>query len=156
MQPLNVFDETADLSVTSTSLDEDNGRVRLSWTVENIGINTSNARYWRDDVIVSRNDTFGDDDDIFLKSVYHSGALSPGGTYSVDQTFDIPYSLNEPLNFFVSVDRRNEVRESGQLAKDSAAGLEDRLAAHVFTDDMDQAARDVALAQSCNAGSEVK
>ncbi len=120
LAPVNVIRETADLQVTPTEFAAENGRVRVGWQVENVGTNRANSNYWHDAVYLSPNETFGDDDDIRLNSVYVSRTLLPGQSYSVDRLFDVPFHLNDSYNFFVVTDEQDLVDENGSESNNAA------------------------------------
>jgi len=118
--PVNIIRKTADLMVTPTLLQAEIGRVRVAWDVANNGNGETNTTYWRDAIYASTNDVFGDDDDVEIGSVYHSGRLMPASGYSVSTVFDIPLSLSGPLHFFVATDVNQQVDEDDMEANNAA------------------------------------
>lgn len=126
---IDVTRATADLELTSASLQLDNGRVRFFWSVANSGVNRTNVNYWYDGIVLSGNDVFGDSDDFSLEAVYHSGALDPAATYEADRLVDIPPNLNGVYYTFISANTGRTVEEEGQFGNNHlAAGILDTTA----------------------------
>ena len=118
--PLSVVRETADLAASPLNLAAESGRVRLGWSVQNTGVNTTNSTNWRDAVYLSPNEIFGDSDDLRLTSVYRGQRLVAGQSYTVNQVFEIPSQINQLVNFFVITDEENRVDEDGIEANNVA------------------------------------
>ena len=123
---VDIIRNTADLVTTPTLLQPENGRVLVEWDVNNNGNGETNSTYWRDVIYASVNDVFGDDDDVEIESLYHSGKLThlPTG-YSVSKVIDIPFNLSGPLHFFVATDiqssgRRRRCRSQQRRARRTA------------------------------------
>ncbi|MCF4969755.1 hypothetical protein CV014_22890 [Nostoc sp. CMAA1605] len=68
--------------------------IDLSWTVTNNGTATTGISYWFDRVVFSRNQVFGDSDDIYLNEQYiysqYGLPLDVNETYTVNSTFILP------------------------------------------------------------------
>ncbi len=104
---------TADLAATVQSLATDLGRIHIAWQVENLGDTVTNAQWWNDRIIFSTNDILGDDDDVIVANVFHSGALSPTQSYTASRTFNPPHHLDGVYHVFIHVDTGNAVDEAG-------------------------------------------
>jgi hypothetical protein len=53
----------------------------ISWTVKNVGENTTSSNYWSDEVFISTDATL-DNSDVFLKREARQAGLEPGASYS--------------------------------------------------------------------------
>ena len=111
---LNVTRRMADLEVTPGPIIVENNRLRLSWTVANIGLGDPNSRFWRDTVYASSNEILGDSDDVALRSVFISRSLPPTVSYNIVQSaIEVPFELSGTLHLFVVTDDGNIVDEGG-------------------------------------------
>lgn len=59
------------------------GALAVDWSIRNTGPGQTSVDAWSDVVVLSRDATLGNDDDVALAAVAHSGALNPSATYSV-------------------------------------------------------------------------
>ncbi len=85
--------------------------VTYSFTVQNVGSLATPAASWADRVVMSRNATLGDADDLPLEIVQHSGALNPGDSYSVTNTVRLPLGISGDFFLIVQTDSGNTVNE---------------------------------------------
>ncbi len=96
----------------------------LGWTVTNDGSVATEASAWVDRVILSRNDIYGDGDDVVVADVAHSGALAVGDSYTVSQEVTLPIGYEGALNLFIVTDADAAVLEPdtrGDNVSDPAA-----------------------------------
>jgi large repetitive protein len=104
----------ADLIVDSIDGDSDAeaGRgLRLQWTVRNQGSGDSIVSSWKDRVMLTRNGTVGDGDDISLNQFTHTGRLNPSQSYTASGTVNVPFSLSGNYFAYVRTDSGSEVFE---------------------------------------------
>lgn len=87
--PTSVDLFVTDISAPSSFLSGD--QVSLSWTVNNVGA-TNALGSWLDDVFLSTDDVF-DDQDTLLKSVLHEGGLTAGSSYVASADVQIPIAF---------------------------------------------------------------
>ncbi len=70
--------------------------ITLSWTGKNDGSVTTGSSYWYDRVVFSKNDIYGDSDDIYLTESYiysyYGLPLEPNETYTVSRNVTLPSS----------------------------------------------------------------
>ncbi|MCA2848116.1 MAG: right-handed parallel beta-helix repeat-containing protein, partial [Pseudanabaena sp. M114S2SP2A07QC] len=68
--------------------------ITLSWTGKNDSSVTTGSSYWYDQVVFSKNDIYGDSDDIYLTYQYISNSnglpLEPNETYTASSTVTLP------------------------------------------------------------------
>jgi subtilase family serine protease len=80
--------------VTAPSTTTAGQSINLSWTVENNGSVTTGSSYWYDRAVFSKNQTFGDSDDVYLTEgfIYSSYGLplEANETYTVNTTLTLP------------------------------------------------------------------
>ncbi|TRU81763.1 MAG: hypothetical protein EWV54_23300, partial [Microcystis novacekii Mn_MB_F_20050700_S1D] len=71
--------------------------ITLSWTGKNDGSVTTGSSYWYDRVVFSKNNIYGDSDDLYLTEQYISSSnglpLDPNETYTVNRTVTLPSSV---------------------------------------------------------------
>ncbi len=113
LHPITIARFIPDLSATAASATIENGRIDVQWTVENIGENRTNTNYWRDAIVASANDTYGDGDDLQLFSAAHSGYLEATAIYTSAQTIVLPTSITDDVYLFVEANHRRHVDEGG-------------------------------------------
>jgi Ca2+-binding RTX toxin-like protein/protocatechuate 3,4-dioxygenase beta subunit len=114
--PLLVTRQTPDLQVTGLNLPttgQSGQPVNLSWTVQNLGAARTNSDFWSDAVYLSK-DAIVSADDIQLGTVFHSGALDVGGSYTASTTFDLPLKLGGNYQAIVRTDIDKQVIEGSQ------------------------------------------
>ena len=122
---LAVGRRTADLLVEDAELVQEDGRVRVTWSVRNTGENTTNSTYWYDGIYLSRDGQIGGGDEL-LSNVYRGGQLAPDGAYTRSQLFLIPAHLQGEYQIIVRANNNGEVDESGRMANNvMVAGLLD-------------------------------
>ena len=83
----------------------------LSYTVQNVGSVTTPANGWSDRVALSQNSILRDSDDIFVGIFPHTGALSPGSSYTVTQNVVLPEGITGDYHLIVETDASNRVNE---------------------------------------------
>lgn len=91
---VSITPTSADLVVTAISSPSgllSGDQLSLSWTVQNAG-GTAALGSWLDDVYLSTDDVF-DDQDTFLKSLLHEGGLTAGGSYIASANVEIPITI---------------------------------------------------------------
>ena len=87
--------------------------ITVNWTTTNAGTVTTNANYWTDRVVLSQDGIVGNDDDIVLDNVFHSGQLDANGSYQGSVAAELPIDLNGDYRVFVTTDANNTVFEAG-------------------------------------------
>ncbi len=109
-------------SATVTSTAQTGGKVRVSYTVVNAGVGDTVANKWSDQVIISKDAVYGNDDDRVLGSLDHSGLLAPGGSYFNSALIDIPMEIaTGDYHIFVVANGSNSVFEAGATANNVSA-----------------------------------
>ena len=104
----------ADLSVLSpVAADEVTAgeTVRIDWTVGNYGTATTDTDAWYDKIVLSVNEVYGDEDDIAVTSVLHSGALDADASYAAYADVQIPAGLSGDYVLLIKADATNQVFE---------------------------------------------
>jgi RHS repeat-associated protein len=113
---LSVTQIGADLQVSQVSaprLAQSGQAMTVNWTTTNAGTVATNANYWTDRVILSQDDILGNDDDILLDNVFHSGQLDANGSYQGSVVAELPIDFNGDYHVFVTTDANNTVFEAG-------------------------------------------
>ena len=104
----------ADLRVTqvstSTSQIVSGGNIVVDWTVENLGVASTNSTFWFDDVYLSSDNQI-DVTDVLLGSVQHSNPLTAGGQYTTSNTFALPPDISGDFFLIVRTDATDLVIE---------------------------------------------
>ncbi|NCR78286.1 MAG: hypothetical protein GPI92_23480, partial [Microcystis aeruginosa K13-06] len=81
-------------NVTAPTTASASQTITLSWTGKNDGSVTTGSSYWYDQVVFSKNDIYGDSDDIYLTYQYISNSnglpLEPNETYTASSTVTLP------------------------------------------------------------------
>ena len=116
-QAITITSRPADLIVSSatTSGTGVNGQpLRIDWTVTNQGIGDTAVSSWQDGIIASRDNIFGNSDDISIANFTHNGLINVGGSYSRSELVTIPFSFDGDYNLFVQTDRDRNVYEATQ------------------------------------------
>ncbi|MCZ8191304.1 MAG: right-handed parallel beta-helix repeat-containing protein, partial [Microcystis sp. LE19-338.1B] len=92
--------------------------ITLSWTGKNDGSGTTVSSNWYDRVVFSKNDIYGDSDDIYLTERYISSSnglpLEPNETYTVSSTVTLPSSVVSNGYLLVRTDVYNYQTESNE------------------------------------------
>ena len=83
----------------------------MSWTVRNAGTGSTQADFWVDRIIASRDDILGDDDDIVLASTSPGDTIGVGASFTQTATVSLPFSLEGEYRLYVRVDANNQVYE---------------------------------------------
>lgn len=86
----------------------------ISYTVQNIGLNSTSTSRWSDAVYLST-DTQWDIDDPLVGRAEHIGLLSPGESYNGTLTTELPAVNPGQYYVIVRADIRNRVRESDEF-----------------------------------------
>jgi hypothetical protein len=99
----------ADLEVTSVSapaIAVVGEAITVNWTVQNTDAAWSEtpAAFWRDRVVLSANDIYGDSDDINLGVVSRQGGLNIGDSYAAELTANLPGGLDGSVYVLVAAD----------------------------------------------------
>jgi RHS repeat-associated protein len=103
---LQVASVTAPLSAASGDW------LSVGYTVINSGLGRTNTNFWRDEVILSKDDTIGNADDVNLGSIYHSNRLNPGENYQGTGSFRLSVDLQGDYHVWVRTDANGQVTES--------------------------------------------
>ena len=92
--------------------------VTLSWTAKNDGSVTTGSPYWYDRVVFSKNQTFGDSDDVYLSEAYiysnYGLPLEPQETYTASFNVTLPTQLIGAGYILVKADIYNFQGESNE------------------------------------------
>ncbi|CCI03111.1 CARDB domain-containing protein [Microcystis aeruginosa] len=92
--------------------------ITLSWTGKNDSSVTTVSSNWYDRVVFSKNDIYGDSDDIYLTERYISSSnglpLEPNETYTVSSTVTLPSSVVSNGYLLVRTDVYNYQTESNE------------------------------------------
>lgn len=105
--PANLVASAVDLPTSA----EAGKQLALSWMVSNLGSGDSIVTSWVDRIGLSSDGVFGDDDDIVLGDVLHSGLLGVGGSYIANASVTIPFSVVGNYTLYVLSDVNNQVHE---------------------------------------------
>lgn len=113
IQPTSELD-FADLaigSITAPASAASGETVTVQWTTGNFGAVETPVDAWSDRVVLSRNDRYGDGDDIQLDVVPHNGRLAVGQSYDVNADVQIPIGLSGDFWLLLETDSGNNVSE---------------------------------------------
>ena len=105
---------TADLQVSSVIAPPTVGSgdlLTVTYTVVNEGLGRTNAEWWVDTVVLSKDDIPGNADDVYLGTLYHSNRLAPAESYEGTGSFRLPIDLQGDYKVFVQTDIWNGVTE---------------------------------------------
>lgn len=103
---------------------EAGGAIGIDWRVENIGDGDTVVETWLDRIVISRDDTLGNGDDIILGEFGRNGVLAPAAGYDRSSVaVQLPFDLEGVYNLFVVADGRNAVFEDGEKANNASAPL---------------------------------
>ena len=105
---------TADLqisSITALPVALSGGVFTVNYSVLNGGLGRTNADWWMDSVILSKDEIWGNADDVNLGSVYHSNRLLPGESYKGTASFDLPIDLQGDYHVGIRTDVWGQVTE---------------------------------------------
>src|SRR3546814_658991 len=104
--------EVSDVEAPAQTID-DPARVRVEWTVTNIGTGEGFTGSWTDRVIVSRDAILGNGDDIVLGEYLRSEPLAVGANYRAGLDLILPPGFYGRYTLFVQSDAKGEVFENG-------------------------------------------
>lgn len=85
--------QTADLVVSDVTVPTSaaiGGTLDVTWITGNYGTGSTDSVTWYDRIVLSKNDTYGDNDDIELTYKAHSGTLAANQTYTTEAIITIP------------------------------------------------------------------
>jgi RHS repeat-associated protein len=102
---LQVASVTAPLSAASGDL------LTVSYAVVNAGLGRTSSEWWADSVVLSKDDIFGNADDVNIGSLYHSNSLAPGESYQGSGSFRLPIDLEGDYHVWVCADAWGWVTE---------------------------------------------
>ena len=88
----------------------------VSWQVRNQGTSAGLVDRWIDRVVLSRNDTPGDGDDLVIGEFPHVGLLPVGVVYERSETILLPPATEGRFHLFVTTDATDVVYEHTNLA----------------------------------------
>lgn len=103
--------QVTDLTVSGVNGIQSGQSFTVDFEVENVGSQATQVGLWYDQVVLSRNMVFGDEDDIGLHLHERSGALAPGDFYEVTQQVQIPDGISGNFYVIVKTDSTNVVNE---------------------------------------------
>ena len=114
----------ADLEVSGVTAPEqiigDPADLTVTWIVTNKGNGTGLIDAWTDAVILSRNTTLGDGDDLVMGRFAHQGLMPAQTFYSQSQTIQLPAAFEGRFTLFVVTDRDDAVYEHTGTGANSA------------------------------------
>ena len=90
--------------------------ITVSWTVQNQGQEATTANYWFDEVYFSLDDVLGNEDDVYLTSVYQdqSSVLAADSGYTTTQEIYLPnYAVGNGYLFVKTDAYNNQLETSG-------------------------------------------
>ncbi|WP_048324300.1 CARDB domain-containing protein, partial [Crocosphaera watsonii] len=88
--------------------------VTFEWTVTNIGTGSSNSDQWTDQIIASRDGTFGNSDDFVLGEFIHTGSLENNQQYQRQETILLPSNFEGRYRIFIQSDVTDNVFENNK------------------------------------------
>lgn len=104
-----------DLTVTTVTAPDrligDPVDMSVSWTVRNVGTGTGDVGTWAEQVVLSRDATFGNGDDQLIGSFAHTGLLPAATEYSRSETILLPPATEGRFTLFVVTDSADVVFE---------------------------------------------
>ncbi len=104
----------ADLSVSRIAVPgpaSSGETILFEWTVGNFGTAETDSETWYDRLVFSPNDIYGDEDDVYLDSVQHTGVLAVNDTYTAQKDVPLPKGISGDYWIFVKTDQTNQVFE---------------------------------------------
>ena len=106
----------ADLAVSNVTAPnltiDDPAKVKVSWTVTNQGTGTGYSDTWVDRVIVSKDETVGNGDDLVIGEYTHTGFLAESESYNRSENILLPPAFTGRYNLFVKTDAKTRVFEN--------------------------------------------
>jgi hypothetical protein len=125
LAPLQVtLSPYADLAVSDVSAPQtliaDPATLAVAWTVSNQGSGAGRFSSWTDRVLLSRDDIFGNADDLLIGEYRHDGALAAGESYSRSESIPLAARSSGRFQLFVVSDARHEVFENHAEANNIA------------------------------------
>ena len=114
---VNISVEAPDLTVTNVSAPDglligDPLTIPITWTVQNSAAVPVTTGNWLDRVIISRNATIGDADDIIVADFAHSETPAAGDSYIVTTDVTLPGGVSGAYTLAVVTDANNQVFEA--------------------------------------------
>ena len=100
--------------LTSPSQGQSGGLITVDWTIENHGDSETPGETWFDHIVLSANDSLGDDDDVLLAAVKRTGFLAVDTGYSVSHDLRLPIGITGSYRIFLVTDALGEVGEDTQ------------------------------------------
>ncbi len=97
-------------SITAPDSAKNGDVVTVQWTVNNIG-SAGAANPWTDRIILSRDDFYGNGDDIQLGTLVHSEDVVSGENYSASLDVAIPFGISGDYFLLIRTDSSNQVFE---------------------------------------------
>jgi subtilase family serine protease len=104
----------ADLAIATVSAPKEasSGQtVEFEWVVGNFGAAATSIDAWTDRVVLSKNDRYGDGDDIQLMVRGRTGRLNLGASYTAKATAQLPLGLSGTYYVLIKADADNQVPE---------------------------------------------
>ncbi|GAG11799.1 unnamed protein product, partial [marine sediment metagenome] len=85
----------------------------VEWTVSNLGAGNTMATSWIDKLYLSADGTLEAHSDTLLGASSHSGALTPGASYTARRSVTLPTGISGTYHLFVVTDTEDQVYEHG-------------------------------------------
>ncbi len=127
---LRIDDRPADLTVPLVSVPENGiaGRqIAVNWTITNTGAGPTDNGLWNNRIILSRNQTYGDGDDIVLRDVETTATLAAGASIAQSAFVTLPYEADGDYFILVQTDtdsnRNRRVDESDEANNTGSAPI---------------------------------
>jgi hypothetical protein len=106
----------ADLTVTQitapTRVIDDPAPLDISWTVANQGAGAGITATWQDRIVLSQDDTLGNQDDVVVGNYLHEGGLAVGESYSRTERILMAPGATGSYKLFVVADVQSKVFEN--------------------------------------------
>ncbi|MFY8200515.1 MAG: CARDB domain-containing protein, partial [Pirellula staleyi] len=99
----------------------DPATLQVSWSVANVGDVAINSRTWRDLVILSTDDLFGNADDFIAAEFTRSSNLAISQSYTRTETVTLPPGFEGEFKVGVRTDGSNEIYESTNEGDNSSS-----------------------------------
>ena len=91
---------------------DDPAPIDITWIVANQGTGLGKTSSWIDRVVFSKDDTFGNGDDVIIGEYIHDGALAAGESYSRSERILLAPLTTGSYKLFVISDARSKVFEN--------------------------------------------
>jgi len=85
--------------------------IHPQWTVGNFGTAATGVDRWYDRFVLSPNDVYGDEDDVYVGSVEHTGVVPSQGDYTAQADLQLPPGISGDYWVFIETDETDQVFE---------------------------------------------